>query len=148
MSVDKKLEESGEQLADSAKEIEHSTLRVEDSADRRTVLASDRTVFAAERTYAAWVRTGLLALASGIGARELLAGVLPNWMSLATATVLMMFSAFCFGQASGAILIPVRGHPFPMYSSYRPTFLSRSTDSWHWLLWQRWSESGSAKQPD
>jgi uncharacterized membrane protein YidH (DUF202 family) len=32
--------------------------------------AADRTVFAAERTYAAWVRTGLAALASGVGPRS------------------------------------------------------------------------------
>src|SRR5262249_61901303 len=40
-----------------------------------TELAADRTVFAAERTYAAWVRTGLMALASGIGAKALLSEV-------------------------------------------------------------------------
>ena len=33
---------------------------------------------AAERTYAAWLRTGLFALASGIGARALLTGVVPD----------------------------------------------------------------------
>ncbi len=44
--------------------MERSTARVEDSADRRTVLA-------AELTYAAWVRTGLAAMASGIGAKAL-----------------------------------------------------------------------------
>ena len=53
-----------------------------DSADRRTELAADRTVFAAERTYAAWVRTGLGALAS-----------------VATGTLLVIFSAFCFSAA-------------------------------------------------
>jgi putative membrane protein len=31
-------------------------------------------LFAAERTYAAWVRTGLAALASGVGAKKLLEG--------------------------------------------------------------------------
>jgi putative membrane protein len=46
-------------------------------------LAADRTVFAAERTYAAWVRTGLAALASGVGAK----------------TILVLFSAFSFGAA-------------------------------------------------
>lgn len=45
--------------------------------DRRTVLAADRTVYAAERTYAAWMRTGLTALASGVGAKALLADVVP-----------------------------------------------------------------------
>ena len=56
-------------------------------------------MFAAERTYAAWVRTGLVALASGIGARKLLEGVVPAWMILGTGSVLILFSAFCFGAA-------------------------------------------------
>ena len=61
--------------------------------------AADRTVFAAERTYAAWVRTGLMALASGIGAKALLSDVIPQWLIIATGTVLVLFSAFCFGAA-------------------------------------------------
>jgi putative membrane protein len=71
----------------------------QDSADRRTLLAADRTVFAAERTYAAWVRTGLAALASGVGAKKLLAGVVPEWMIWAVGTILVLFSAFSFGAA-------------------------------------------------
>jgi putative membrane protein len=67
-----------------------------ETPDRRTVLASDRNVFAAERTYAAWVRTGLTALASGIGAKALLAEVVPEWLIIATGTILVLFSAFCF----------------------------------------------------
>lgn len=67
-----------------------------DSAERRTELAGDRTVFAAERTYAAWVRTGLVGLAGGIGARALLEGLVPGWMVLAQASVLMLFAIFCF----------------------------------------------------
>src|SRR5438034_10272417 len=90
------LQRSSEKLADTAEKIKHSTYKVEDSADRTTQLAADRTVFAAERTYAAWVRTGLLALASGIGARQLLTGLLPVWLVMATGTVLVLFSAFCF----------------------------------------------------
>jgi putative membrane protein len=92
----KEIDQSGEKLADSARKMEHSTERVEDSADRRTQLAADRTVFAAERTYAAWVRTGLVALASGIGAQKLLEGIVPNWLIVATGSVLVLFSAFCF----------------------------------------------------
>jgi len=86
-------------LVDSAETLEQSTLRVEDSADRRTLLAADRTVFAAERTYAAWVRTGLVALASGIGAKKLLADLIPEWMIGATGSLLVLFSAFCFAAA-------------------------------------------------
>lgn len=65
-------------------------------ADRRTVLAADRTIYAAERTYAAWMRTGLTALASGIGAKALLADVVPEFMIVATGTILVLFSSFCF----------------------------------------------------
>jgi putative membrane protein len=93
------LERSGEKLADSAEKIKRSTHGVEDSAARTTELAADRTVFAAERTYAAWVRTGLMALASGIGAKALLSQVIPQWLIIATGTVLVLFSAFCFGAA-------------------------------------------------
>ena len=71
----------------------------EDGPDRRTQLAADRTVFAAERTYAAWVRTGLASMASGIGAKKLLEGVVPEWMILTAGSVLVLFSAFCFGAA-------------------------------------------------
>src|SRR5437763_9789992 len=92
-------ERSGEKLAESAEKIKRSTHGVEDSAARTTELAADRTVFAAERTYAAWVRTGLMALASGIGAKALLSGVIPQWLIIATVTVLVLFSAFCFGAA-------------------------------------------------
>lgn len=79
--------------------MERSTARVEDSADRRTELAADRTIFAAERTYAAWVRTGLVAMASVIGAKALMAGVLPEWLIIITASALMLFSVFCFSAA-------------------------------------------------
>ena len=54
--------------------------RTEASADRRTELAANRTVLAAARTYAAWVRTGLMSLAAGVGAKKTLGGVLPEWV--------------------------------------------------------------------
>ena len=68
----------------------------EDSAERRTEFAADRTVLAAERTYAAWVRTGLGALAAGVGAKALFTTILPDWFSSLTASLLILFSAFCF----------------------------------------------------
>src|SRR5690349_19275588 len=95
----KVVEQHSKKIAHSAKELEHSSGRIEDSADRTTRLAADRNVLAAERTYAAWVRTGLFALASGVGARALLHGVLPEWLVLADATALIAFSIFCFGAA-------------------------------------------------
>ncbi|MXP62741.1 DUF202 domain-containing protein [Roseomonas sp. M0104] len=76
--------------------MERTGSQPKDSADRRTELAADRTVLAAERTYAAWVRTGFAALASGVGAKKVMGGVLPEWGVLATGSVLVLFSAFCF----------------------------------------------------
>ena len=85
-----------ESVRRSAEHLERSAGAVKDSADRRTELAADRTVLAAERTYAAWVRTGLAALASGVGAKALLAHILPAWFGAATGSLLIVFSAFCF----------------------------------------------------
>jgi putative membrane protein len=73
--------------------------RIGEKADRRTELAADRTVLAVERTYAAWMRTGFAALASGVGARTLLAGALGHWLVMVVATILILFSGFCFGAA-------------------------------------------------
>lgn len=94
-------------LAHSANKLEHSARQQTDSADRRTELAADRTVMAAERTYAAWVRTGLAALASGIGARALLEDIVPGWLAGATASVLVLFSGFCFVAAVWREMAPV-----------------------------------------
>src|SRR5262245_6209436 len=68
----------------------------EKGVDRNTQLAADRTVLAVERTYAAWVRTGLASLATGVGARALLADVLPAWFGALTGSGLILFSTFCF----------------------------------------------------
>ena len=93
--------------------VEASAGRVEDSADRRTVLAADRTVFAAERTYAAWVRTALVALASGVGAKATLHGVVPEWVIVLAGTVLVLFSAFCFAAAVWREIDTGAGPPHP-----------------------------------
>jgi putative membrane protein len=86
---------AAKQLVKSADKLATSAEQQTDSADRRTVLAADRTVLAAERTYA-WVRTGLAAMAAGIGARALLDKLVPDWMIAGTGSVLILFSAFCF----------------------------------------------------
>jgi putative membrane protein len=98
-------------VADSAAQTKNSAAAIETSADINTRLAADRNILAAERTYAAWVRTGLFALASGVGARTLLAGVLPPWLVLADASMLIAFSTFCFGAAIWRELAP--GTPPP-----------------------------------
>jgi putative membrane protein len=92
-------QEAAEHTQTAAKTTATATVQLKDSADRRTELAANRTVFAAERTYAAWVRTGLASLASGIGAKKLLEGVVPDWMIVSTGSVLILFSAFCFASA-------------------------------------------------
>ena len=94
-----RLQDSAVRIKDSAARMERDSARMEFSADRRTELAADRTVFAAERTYAAWVRTGLVAMASGIGARPLLEGIVTDWLIVTAGSVLVLFSAFCFGAA-------------------------------------------------
>src|SRR5438874_6249231 len=107
------VEQQRRKVADQAAETKHAATRIETSADRTTQLAADRNVLAAERTYAAWVRTGLFALASGIGARALLYGVLPEWLVLADATMLIAFSMFCFGAAIWRQLDPGPPPPVP-----------------------------------
>ena len=106
------VEHQSRKIADSAQELKHSSARIEDSADRTTQLAADRTVLAAERTYAAWVRTGLLALAGGIGARAL-SGMIPEWLILANGTMLIGFSLFCFAAAVWRHLHPGPPPPTP-----------------------------------
>jgi putative membrane protein len=119
----KTLERSGEKLADSAEKLQDSSARIEDSADRRTQLAADRTIFAAERTYAAWVRTGLVALASGIGAKKLLGGIVPDWLITVNASVLVIFSAFCFVAGVWRQLDPGPPPPRPDAKRLPPALL-------------------------
>jgi putative membrane protein len=102
--VDRRLAQADGRLAQNAETTKRAAeatagaaVKAKTAAERATELAADRTLFAAERTYAAWVRTGLVGLASGIGSNKLLAGVVPGWMILGTGTVLLLFSAFCFG---------------------------------------------------
>lgn len=88
-----------QELRTSAASVASTAKAVSHSSDRSTELAADRTLLAAERTYAAWVRTALAALASGVGARTLLAKVVPAWMAQVTGSVLVLFAGFCFVAA-------------------------------------------------
>jgi putative membrane protein len=99
MSKKPTVAKQSKKLADSAQKLQRSSARIERSADRRTQLAGDRTIYAAERTYAAWVRTGLFALASGAGARSVLTDFIPEWIIVTNASVLVLFSVFCFAIA-------------------------------------------------
>jgi putative membrane protein len=73
--------------------------------------------------YAAWVRTGLVAMASGIGAKALLAGVLPQWLVILTGSVLVLFSVFCFGAAVWRHLYPGPPPPVPDAARIHPALL-------------------------
>ncbi len=59
------------------------------------------------------MRTGLASLASGVGAKKLLAGVIPNWGVVGISAVLVMFSAFAFGAAIWRELAPGAPPPEP-----------------------------------
>ncbi|HEX3756459.1 MAG TPA: DUF202 domain-containing protein [Rhizomicrobium sp.] len=107
------IRKTTKKVKESAKNIEDSASSIEDTSDRSTQLAADRTVFAAERTYAAWVRTGLASLASGIGARALLAKIIPDSMVMFATTILVLFSTFCFCAAVWRELVPHLNDPIP-----------------------------------
>jgi putative membrane protein len=107
------VEQQSRKVADTAHELQKSSGRIETSAEITTRLAADRNILAAERTYAAWVRTGLFALASGIGAHALLNGVVPGWLVMADASMLIAFSIFCFGAAIWRHLNPGPPPPVP-----------------------------------
>ncbi|MEG3086909.1 DUF202 domain-containing protein [Sphingomonas sp. PB4P5] len=64
--------------------------------DPQLVMAANRTMLAIERTYAAWVRTGLAALASGVATCEFVDEAVPASIADAMASLLIVFSAFCF----------------------------------------------------
>ena len=117
------LERSAKSVEASTEAMKASTDRMADVADRRTQLAADRTILAAERTYAAWVRTGLASLASGVGARAALRGVIPDPGVLAAATLLILFSAFCFAAAVWRELAPGAPPPRPDTPRLSPVLL-------------------------
>src|SRR5215212_158980 len=118
-----KLQRTSERVGASTRTMSASTEQMKDSADRRTELAANRTVLAAERTYAAWVRTGLASLASGIGAKKLLEGVVPEWMITLTGSLLVLFSAFCFVVAVWRNLFTGTPPPDPDVGQLPPALL-------------------------
>jgi putative membrane protein len=111
------------QLKASADRMSDAAEQTKDSADRRTELAADRTVLAAERTYASWVQLGLGSLAAGIGAKKLLEGVVSEWMIILQGTLLVSFSAFCFGAAVWRQLTPGVPPPRPDLRRIAPPVL-------------------------
>lgn len=107
----------------SAGAVEQSAQELTESADRRTILAADRTLLAAERTYAAWTRTGLVALASGIGARAFVEAHVPVWLAIFAGSVMIAFAVFCFAAAAWRQFQVVR-HPSPDAKSVPPFILA------------------------
>ena len=107
------IHRASKHIQDSAADVADSAGKIEKSADISTILAADRTIYAAERTYAAWVRTGFAALASGVGAKALLAHILPALMIQVVGSVLTVFSAFCFGAAVWREMVPRFDDPTP-----------------------------------
>ena len=73
---------------------------MKDKEPDTTALALDRTVLANERTFQAWIRTGLSALAAGLGVAKFLQDAMPLWMLLTIAVVLIVLSIAAFLQAS------------------------------------------------
>lgn len=106
----RELKRQTAEIKRSAQAVEQSAGELTDSADRRTVLSGDRTLLAAERTYAAWVRTALAALASGVGARALMHGVLPDWVGKISGSLLVIFAGFCL---IAAVWRELNGTPAP-----------------------------------
>ncbi|RHW19152.1 DUF202 domain-containing protein [Sphingomonas gilva] len=68
-------------------------------AEDRTAFAEDRTALANERTFAGWMRTGLAAVAVGIGFHALFRSIEPLWVPKALATVFVLVGIFIFWAA-------------------------------------------------
>ena len=122
--TERQVGRSAERTEAAAEHTAEAAQKSKSAAERNTELAADRTVFAAERTYAAWVRTGLVALASGIGTKKLLAGVVPDWMIIATGSVLILFSAFCFVAGVWRQLVIGTAPPEPSVRQLPPMILT------------------------
>ena len=120
----KEVARSAETTKEAAQVAAGAAVKTKSAAERATELAASRTLFAAERTYAAWVRTGLVALASGLGSKKLLDGAVPPWMVLGTGTVLLLFSAFCFGAGVWRQLVIGTVPPEPDVQQLPPMLLA------------------------
>ena len=106
-------EVAANRTAEAAERTKETAVRTTVAAQRTEASADRRTELAAERTYAAWVRTGLMSLAAGVGAKKTLGGVLPEWVVVLTGSVLVAFVAFCFAAAVWRELYPGTPPPRP-----------------------------------
>jgi len=74
--------------------------RLNNEKPNQQSMALDATVLANERTFQSWIRTGLAALASGLGVAKFFSESMPLWMLLTIATVLISLSIGAFILAS------------------------------------------------
>lgn len=79
-----------EELAE--KRTEWAKERTEE-AEERTDWAQQRTLLAEERTFSAWVRTGITAVAAGLGIAKLVESIVWPWMTRAIGAVFIMAGA-------------------------------------------------------
>ena len=71
-----------------------------DWAEDRTDWAEDRTILANERTFAGWMRTGMAALAVGIGLKAVFGDFDPTWVAKSVATLFVVAAVLIFWAAA------------------------------------------------
>ncbi|SRR6056297_878808 len=75
-----------------------------DLAEQRTSWAADRTLLANERTFAGWMRTGLSAVAIGLGFQAIFRAAEPTWLAKLGATGFIGIGVFIYIVALRAAL--------------------------------------------
>lgn len=66
-------------------------------SEDRTEFAMERTDLARERTFSAWARTGVSALAAGLGIARLLQSVSNEWIATTLGVILVSTGGLIFG---------------------------------------------------
>src|SRR4051812_28370094 len=90
---------------------------------------------------APWVRTGLVSLAAGVGAKKTLGGVLPDWAVVLTGSVLVAFAAFCFIAAVWRELSPGAPPPQPDVRQLpRVLLFAGARRAVRRLVWAHWRD--------
>jgi putative membrane protein len=94
------IETQSKKVADSATKLKESTVRIEDTAPTAAPNSPPTAPRWPRSAPSAWIRTGLFSLASGAGAKGVLAGLMPMWIVVADSGALIVFSIFCFCAAA------------------------------------------------
>jgi len=93
----------------------------EDLARLRTDLAQERSALANERTFSAWIRTGLTAVAAGLGIAKLIPITNLNWLTVligvlfVLAGILIFFLAIWRYYSAGKELRLRKGQTIPAW---------------------------------